>query len=187
MAISLIVNLKHTELRKLAVNFIEINNIRGEKIMSQSDDKTEILKYILETKYALLNYVRSDQSPISRTIGSFAPDGEDLYFSTGKESSKVREIAKNNRVSFFFEHDNQAPESWKSLLLIGNAELVSLGSTDYDKAVERLGAKSPRFRERIAKGDLASAAIYRIKTSEFEYLDRSKGNGPLRKIVVSQL
>jgi nitroimidazol reductase NimA-like FMN-containing flavoprotein (pyridoxamine 5'-phosphate oxidase superfamily) len=155
--------------------------------MSQSEIQTEILQYIRDAKYALLTYVRSDLSPISRTMGSFAPDGENLYFSTGKESSKVREIEKHQRVSFFFEHDNQAPESWKSLLLIGNAEQVNTGSTDYEKAVERLGAKSLRFRERIAKGELGSAAIYRIKTSEFEYLDRSKGNGPLSKVVVSQL
>lgn len=155
--------------------------------MSQSEIQTEILQYIRDAKYALLTYVRSDLSPISRTMGSFAPDGENLYFSTGKESSKVREIEKHQRVSFFFEHDNQAPESWKSLLLIGNAEQVNTGSTDYEKAVERLGTKSPRFRERIAKGELGSAAIYRIKTSEFEYLDRSKGNGPLSKVVVSQL
>jgi nitroimidazol reductase NimA-like FMN-containing flavoprotein (pyridoxamine 5'-phosphate oxidase superfamily) len=155
--------------------------------MSQSEIQTEIQQYIRDAKYALLTYVRSDLSPISRTMGSFAPDGENLYFSTSKESSKVREIEKHQRVSFFFEHDNQAPESWKSLLLIGHAEQVSDGSTDYERAVERLGAKSPRFRERIAKGDLGSAAIYRIKTSEFEYLDRSKGSGPLSKVVVSQL
>ena len=155
--------------------------------MSHSEIQGEILKYILDAKYALLTYVRSDLSPISRTMGSFAPDGENLYFSTGKESSKVREIEKNKRVSFYFEHDNQAPESWKSLLLIGNAEQVSAGSTDYDQAVERLGAKSPRFRERIAKGDLGSAAIYRIRTSELEYFDRSHGNSPIRKIAVSQL
>ncbi len=155
--------------------------------MSQTASKSEIQTYIADSKYALLTYVRGDLSPISRTIGSYAPDGEDLFFSTGKESAKVEEIKKNKRVSFFFEHDNQAPESWKSLLLIGNAEQVTAGSTDYEKAVERLGAKSPRFRERIAKGDLDSAAIYRIKTSELEYLDRSKGNGKLQKIVVSQL
>jgi pyridoxamine 5'-phosphate oxidase len=171
-------------MRKFAENHFIYH---GEKTMSQSEIQTEILKYILDAKHALLTYVRSDLSPISRTMGSFAPDGENLFFSTGKESSKVREIEKNKRVSFFFEHDNQAPESWKSLLLIGNAEQVSVGSTDYEKAVDRLGAKSPRFRERIAKGELGSAAIYRIKTSELEYVDRSKGNGPLRKIVVSQL
>jgi pyridoxamine 5'-phosphate oxidase len=155
--------------------------------MSQTASKSEIQTYIVDSKYALLTYVRSDLSPISRTIGSYSPDGEDLFFSTSKESAKVKEIEKNKRVSFFFEHDNQAPESWKSLLLIGDAEPLSVGSTDYEKAVERLGAKSPRFRERIAKGDLDSAIIYKVKTSELEYLDRSKGNGKLQKIVVSQL
>lgn len=155
--------------------------------MSQSEIQTEILKYLLDSKYALLTYVRSDLSPISRTIGSFAPDEENLFFSTGKESAKVEEIEKNRRVSFFFEHDNQASESWKSLLLIGDAVPLSVGSTDYDKAVERLGAKSPRFRERIAKGDLGSAIIYKVHTSELDYVDRSKGSGALRKIVVSQL
>ncbi|NTW48155.1 MAG: pyridoxamine 5'-phosphate oxidase family protein [Chlorobiales bacterium] len=152
--------------------------------MSQAENKTEILKYILDSKYALLTYVRNDLTPVSRAMGSFAPDGDDLYFSTGKDTSKVQEIEKNKRVSFYFEHDNQAPESWKSVLLIGDAEQVSVGTTDYDKAVERMGAKSPRFRERISKGDLGSAAIYKINTSEFEYLDRSKGNGPARKIVI---
>ncbi len=151
--------------------------------MSQTANKNEIQNYIVDSKYALLTYVRSDLSPISRTIGSYATDGENLFFSTGKESAKVDEIEKNKRVSFFFEHDNQAPESWKSLLLIGDAEPITVGSTDYEKAIERLGAKSPRFRERIAKGDLDSAIIYKVKTSELEYLDRSKGKGPAHKIV----
>ena len=150
--------------------------------MSQADNKSEIQQYILDSKYALLNYVRHDLTPVSRAIGSFAPDGDDLFFSTGKESSKVKEINNNKRVSFYFEHDNQVLENWKSVLLIGDAEPVSVGSFDYNKAIERLGAKSPRFRERVVKGDLESAVIYRINTSELEYLDRSKGYGPPLKI-----
>ena len=153
--------------------------------MSQTENKTEIQKYILASRYALLNYVRHDLTPISRAIGSFAPDGDDLFFSTGKESSKVEEINKNKRVSFYFEHDNQVLEDWKSVLLIGDAEPVQVGSSDYNKAIDRLGAKSPRFRERVAKGDLDSALIYKINTREFEYLDRSKGYGPPLKISVS--
>jgi nitroimidazol reductase NimA-like FMN-containing flavoprotein (pyridoxamine 5'-phosphate oxidase superfamily) len=152
--------------------------------MSETENYSEIWKYILDSKFALLTYVRSDLTPVSRAMGSFAPDGANIYFSTGKDTAKVREIEANKRVSFYFEHDNQAPESWRSVLLIGDAEQVGSGSTDYAKALERLGAKSPRFRERIAKGDLASAAIYRINTREIEYLDRNKGNGPARKIVV---
>lgn len=152
--------------------------------MSQTNNKSEIQKYILDSKYALLNYVRSDLTPVSRAIGSFAPDGDDLFFSTRQETSKVKEIEKNRRVSFYFEHDNQAPESWKSLLLIGDAEPVSVSSQDYEKAVERLGAKSPRFKERVEKGELDITVIYRIKTSEFQYLDRSKGYGPPLKSLV---
>ena len=144
----------------------------------------EILNYIVESKYGVLTYVRSDQAPVSRAIGSFAPDGVNLYFSTGKKSAKVREIENNKRVSFYFERDNQTPESWKSVLLIGDAEQVSGRSADYANALDRLGAKSPRFRERIAKGELDSAVIYKVITREIEYLDRCKGYGPARKIVV---
>ena len=153
--------------------------------MSQTENKTEIQKYILASRYALLNYVRQNLTPVSRAIGSFAPDGDDLFFSTGKESAKVEEINRNKRVSFYFEHDNQVLENWKSVLLIGDAEPVIVGSADYNKAIEHLSAKSPRFRERVAKGDLDSALIYRIKTSELEYLDRSKGYGPPLNISVS--
>ncbi len=71
----------------------------------------------------------------------------------------------------------------QQFLLIGDAEPLTVGSNDYAKAIDRLGAKSPRFRERIAKGDLDSAIIYKVKTSELEYLDRSKGKGPAQKIV----
>jgi pyridoxamine 5'-phosphate oxidase len=159
-------------------------NKRGEQTMSQRENQTEIQNYILESKYALLTYVRGDLTPISRTIGSFASDGVTLFFSTSKESQKVKEIEQNKRISFYFEHDNQLAESWKSVLLIGDAEQVSADSADYDQAIERLGAKSPRFRERIAKGDLGSAAIFRIHTRELEYLDRTKGKGPASKIVV---
>lgn len=154
--------------------------------MSETVNFTEIWEYILGSKYALLTYVRGDLTPVSRAMGSFASDGENLYFSTGKDTAKVQEIEKNRRVSFYFEHDNQPPEIWKSVLLIGDAEQVSAGAPDYATALERLGAKSPRFRERIAKGDLDSAAIYRINTREVEYLDRSKGNGPAQKIFVKQ-
>lgn len=156
----------------------------GEKTMSNTENQSEILQYILDTKHALLTYVRSDLTPVSRAIGSFAPDGEDLFFSTSKESAKVQEIKQNRRVSFYFQHDNQVPERWTSLLLIGDAAPLSPGSPDYGKALERLAAKSPRFRERIAKNDLGSAVIYKIKTTQFEYLDRSKASGPARKIAV---
>lgn len=154
--------------------------------MGADQNYNEIANYIQGSKYSLLTYLRSDLAPISRAMGSFAPDGVDLYFSTGKESAKVQELEKNRRVSFYFAHDNQSPESWKSVLLIGDVEPVQTGSENYDIALERLSAKSPRFRERIANGDIDGALIYKLVVREIEYLDRSKGYGPARKIVVKQ-
>ena len=68
--------------------------------------------------------------------------------------------------------------------MIGDAEPVSVSSQDYEKAVERLGAKSPRFKERVEKGELGTTAIYRINTTELEYLDRSISNSVSRNILV---
>lgn len=152
--------------------------------MSDEQGYSEIVKYILDSKFGVLTYVRSDRAPVSRAMGSFALDGADLCFSTGRDTAKVVEIENNRRVSFYFEHDNQTPEKWRSVLLVGDAELLHSGSSAYQAAVDRLAAKSPRFRERVEKGDLESAAIYRINTRELQYLDRNKGAGPPQTIIV---
>jgi nitroimidazol reductase NimA-like FMN-containing flavoprotein (pyridoxamine 5'-phosphate oxidase superfamily) len=157
-------------------------SIKGETYMS-TQEYGEILEYITASKFGLLTYVRSDRTPISRAMGSFAPEGINLYFSTARDSAKVAEIQENGRVSFYFEHDGQAPERWKSVLLIGDAELLEAGDS-YSAAVTGLAAKSPRFRERVEKGDLASAAVYRVNTREIQFLDRSKGYGPPVTVIV---
>jgi nitroimidazol reductase NimA-like FMN-containing flavoprotein (pyridoxamine 5'-phosphate oxidase superfamily) len=154
--------------------------------MSDDRNYSEILKYIQDSKLGLLTYVRSDATPVSRAMGSFAPDGVNLYFSTGRDTAKVGEIENNRRVSFYFAHDNQSPDIWKSVLLIGDAEQLHSGSSGSETAIVRLAAKSPRFRERVEKGDLESAVIYRINTRELQYLDRSKGYCPPQTVAVNQ-
>jgi general stress protein 26 len=149
--------------------------------MSEEKNFTEILDYIANSKTAVLTYVREDLAPVSRAMGSFTPDGLDLYFSTRKVAAKVGEIFRNKRVSFFFEHDNQTPDAWKNVLLIGDAEQVTEGH-DLEAAVELLSARNPRFMERIAQGELPNTAIFRIRTKEIEYLNRSKGYGYVQKV-----
>lgn len=151
--------------------------------MSDGRNYAEILDYIASSKTGVLTYVREDLAPVSRAMGSFTPDGIDLIFSTRKVAAKVREITRNKRVSFFFEHENQTADAWMNVLLIGDAEHVT-DESDLAAAVERLSARSPRFRERIAQGELRNTAIFRVRTKEVEYLDRSKGYGFVQKIVV---
>lgn len=149
--------------------------------MSCEQLKSEVLDYITKSEFAVLNYVREDKAPVSRAMGSFVPSGLDLYFSSRRDAAKVKEINANKKVSFFFEHDNQELSVWKNVLLIGDAELVE-SESELKTAVELLGARNPRFKERVAKGELQNTAIFKIKTQEIEYLDRTKGQGYVKKI-----
>lgn len=153
--------------------------------MSQDQWREEVVDYVDRTKFAVLAYTRNDQAPIVRSMGSFVPSGLDLYFSTRRDAAKVQEISGRNRVSFFFEHDNQELGQWKNVLLIGEAEKVDSGA-ELDKAVELLGSRNPRFRERVARGELPDTQIFRLRTQEIEYLDYGKGLGHVRKITLEK-
>lgn len=148
--------------------------------MSNTQWEEEVIDYIAKSSFAILAYVREDKTPILRSMGSFATSGLDLYFTSRKDSVKVKEIEINQQVSFFFEHDNQSLPSWKSVLLSGKVELIEK-EPEFSKGVELLCNKNPRFKERVAKGELETSGIFKIKTREIEYLDYSKGFGFVQK------
>ena len=141
--------------------------------MSQNDLLQETLAYAQNTRFATLNYVRQDNAPVSRAMGSFAFDGSKVVFSSQKEAAKVAAITSNKRISFFFEHDNQELASWKSVLAIGNAEIVE-EKQEKDRVAAILALRNPRFKERIDKDELDKVAIFSLKTDELQYLDRAK-------------
>jgi uncharacterized pyridoxamine 5'-phosphate oxidase family protein len=128
------------------------------------------LEYIKQTRWATLTTVREDSAPVSRAMGSFAPDGLNIVFSTRKNAAKTRHIAKNSFVNFFFQHENQELTTFKNVALIGRAE--------YQRAVELLSARNPRFKVRAERGELSDTAIYLIRTTEIKYLDYANGAGP---------
>jgi general stress protein 26 len=151
--------------------------------MSQEAWKEEVVSYIDATRFAVLAYVRHDGTPLQRSMGSFAPKGLDLYFSTRKEAAKVQSISEQKRISFLFEHDDQELTQWKSVLLIGDAEKIDSGA-ELDLAVSTLSLRNPRFKERIDKGELPITQIFKLKAEEVEYLDYGKGFGQVQKTVL---
>jgi pyridoxine/pyridoxamine 5'-phosphate oxidase len=135
------------------------------------------LEYIKQTRWATLTTMREDAAPVSRAMGSFAPDGLNIVFSTRKNAAKTRHIAKNSFVNFFFQHENQELTTFKNVALIGRAEEVA-GGSEYQRAVELLSARNPRFKVRAERGELSDTAIYLIRTTEIKYLDYANGIGP---------
>jgi general stress protein 26 len=153
--------------------------------MPLEQKKSEITDYATAARFANLAYIRHDGSPILRTLGSFALAGYDVIFSTKKEAAKVRDISENNKVSFYFEHDGQQLPLWKSALFIGEAHKVE-EARELDWAVGILSDRNPRFKERIAKGELPNIQLFKVKTRDIEYIDYSKGAGHVEKFTLSK-
>ena len=138
--------------------------------------KQKITDYISQTRWAILATVREDRAPVLRAMGSFAPDGVDVYFSTPKATAKVKQIEQNQWVNFFFQHEGQDLPTFKNVAVIGKASEVIEGA-ELKKAIGLLSARNPRFKARAEKGDLQDTGIFKIKSKEIKYLDFAKGFG----------
>lgn len=153
--------------------------------MSTTPLHREITDYIDTAAFGVLAYVRNDQTPVLRAMGSFVPDGLDLYFSTGRDAAKVREIDRHPRISFFFEHDNQELPTWRNVLLVGRAERIE-NVTELQRAVQLLSNRSPNFKDKVARGELTKTQIFKLRTDEIEYLDFGQGLGHVHKVVLDK-
>ncbi|AHF92413.1 pyridoxamine 5'-phosphate oxidase [Opitutaceae bacterium TAV5] len=145
------------------------------------EQKQNVHDYIALTRWAFLAIVREDNAPTIRPIGSFAPvaPGQvDVYFSTPRDSAKVRSIRKNARVNFYFQHEELDIASYKGVSLIGDAVEVVPQSPEYPQAVTVLSARSPHFKARADKGELDGTALFRVQAAEVRFSDYSRGRGP---------
>ena len=138
--------------------------------------KQNIQQYISKTRWAILATVNKDSIPVQRVMGSFALDGLAVYFSTSKAADKVKQIEHNGWVSFYFQHEGQDLDTFKNVALIGIAREVKNGK-DFDRGVELLSARNPRFKARVERGELAEIAVFRIEPKEVKYLDYANGRG----------
>ena len=134
-------------------------------------------EYILQTQLATLATVREDGAPVLRTMGSFAPEGSNVYFSTGRQAAKTRHIVKNSLVSFFFLHENQPRPTFRSVAIIGRAEALT-GKPEREHAIALLSARNARFKARVENGEADQIGLYLIRTREIKYQNYANGVGP---------
>jgi nitroimidazol reductase NimA-like FMN-containing flavoprotein (pyridoxamine 5'-phosphate oxidase superfamily) len=118
----------------------------------------------------------SEDGPVVRSLGSWAIRGSTVYFSTSQSSNKVAQLARDPRVSIQLLAEGQELPKLRNLVLNGSAKL--LAGDERNSAIEALGSRNPRFKERADKGQLGDAAIYGVKATQAKVLDFSKGVGP---------
>lgn len=134
-----------------------------------SFDRQRIANYINKTRFIVLATVR-DGRPALRTIAGFAVDGLNIYFSTHHATDKVRQLEENPAASVLFEHENQSLRTFYNVTIAGTAERVT-DQAEIDRIISLIGARSPRYQERAARGDLVEQAFFRIRAEEVTVLD----------------
>ena len=141
-----------------------------------SIDKSLISQYLNGTKFIVLATVNDDQTPVLRSLGSFVADGLTTYFSTNKNSAKVNHIKSNPKVSILFQHENQELPSFVNVSISGKANELT-ESEELAKAIQLIGTRNPKFRERAEKGELSDNVFFRVEPQEVKVLDFGKGAG----------
>lgn len=142
-----------------------------------NDRKNKVVEYLNQTKWIILATVDKSQTPVLRTLGSFAVDGLTTYFSTGKSTAKVDQIESNPKVSVFFQHENQELPSFVTVSVCGIANKVT-SEEEVNKVITLLSNRSPKFKEKVEKGELDNSVFFRVDPNEVKLLDFSKGIGP---------
>lgn len=133
-------------------------------------------RYFNETPNIILGTVSDDNIPRLRTLGSFAVDDLTVYFSTKKNTEKVKHILLNPSVSILFQHENQNVNSFVNVSIIGKARILKR-KVDLEKAIKLLGERKPRFLERVEKGEMNDSIFIRVDPEEIRILDFGRGRG----------
>ncbi len=141
-----------------------------------SIQKEKINEYLNKTKFIVLATVDANQTPVLRSLGSFAADELAVYFTTHRSTGKVRQIRENPKVSILFQHENQELASFLNVSLTGDARELD-SEEERQKAVLLLGNRNPRFRERAEKGEISENTFFKLDPTEIKVVDFSKGAG----------
>lgn len=145
-----------------------------------SFDKEEIKSYISSTKLFTLATIEGENGgiyPSLRVIGAFAVDGFTIYFSTGKDSAKAKQIENNPNVTAFFQQEGQELPHFRNVSVFGKASFLKC-EEGVNKAIELISDRNPRFKERIKNNGRDKVAIFKIKPEIIKSLDYGRGHGP---------
>lgn len=139
-----------------------------------------IIKEIFNTHELLrLGTIDKDGLPNVRSV-DFANDPEDesvIYFTTFKNTSKVKEIAENNNVYIVVDKEAMTINELANIKYIRGKGKASIVETpeEMQKAMGLLVTKYPFLPE--LPGDPTMMSIYRINMTEINVTDNTKGFG----------
>jgi len=88
------------------------------------DIKDEIIQYLSKRKFITLATANKKGEPLSHTV-AYVNKGPDVYFSTNKQSRKIKNLSKNPKIAYSLYDPVEHLDEIKSLQVAGRATLIS--------------------------------------------------------------
>lgn len=130
---------------------------------------TQRLKdYLNGNQTIILATIGIDGAPDVRTIGGFGISEFTIYLSTAKESNKVKQLEKVNKVALFFQHDNEFISKYFNATVFGRADLVDT-EVEFNKGKDLIQGRKPHLN--ISK---ETHNIYKISPEFIKTVDLSE-------------
>jgi uncharacterized pyridoxamine 5'-phosphate oxidase family protein len=145
-----------------------------------SDMADDAVSYIENSSCALLITVGEENKPFVRYIGPFVNNGLDIFFMTLITSQKVKHIDNNPFVTLYFQNPVQTKEEFKSIAITGKAARVPEGN-EFNGVLEKMGRKSPGFKNYISSEGFTSWTIYKITATTLQCTDFSKSTKTVKE------
>lgn len=141
-----------------------------------AETRALILKLLDECDDLTVATIRPDGTPQANIV-NFGHEHLTLFFATGRDSQKVRNLQGCNQVSLAMRTDYEDWASVKGLSIAGTATLLADDSAWAQRAKECLSMRFPGRSNSPSPQDLPGAVFVRIMPSEICLIDYSKGYG----------
>lgn len=135
------------------------------------------IKNIINTQSDLtLATLREDGYPQANTV-SYANDGLTIYFGTGRDSQKVKNIQHCDKVSLTIDPPYADLNEIKGLSMGGIGEVLADDSAESRRAIEILTKKYPAVLDMPPPGGPGAVVFVKISPEVVSVLDYKKGFG----------
>ncbi len=137
----------------------------------RTDLKEQITRYIAKCRLCTIATVGADGQPNAATI-FFANAGTDIYFNTGSESQKVRNIRANPRVAIVMTEPGPVPASDQDIKGIqGFGRATILADADLSAVPKGVAARHKAFNSATP----GKSVVVKVAPEKIYFVDYSRG------------
>ncbi|NNK77889.1 MAG: pyridoxamine 5'-phosphate oxidase family protein [Litoreibacter sp.] len=135
---------------------------------------TRIQQIIDQTNHMNIATIRPDGFPQATAV-SYVNDGKTLFFATGADAQKTKNISANNKISVTI---NRPYETWEEIsgISLGGTATRLTDAAEIEKVTTLLFKKFPQIVN-YAPDDPEEVAFFRVDPMVISLLDYSKGFG----------